>query len=315
MARPGRLTTVVIQAEQGWHRSIREGRFDFFVKLEARLKQEGLTVHLVDADTRAARLLAAEDTLSIVVGERPAYGPRVLHAMPTYIWGFWYLDETGIHWNSSQRLAGFNPAEVDGEKAAYFFNGVTGYMLRENVSKFPQPGRAGTLPPGKAVIFCQEIEGYRSPCHYLTTEEMIRTCAAAGGRTYVKLHPGQSKPRQREIRRIVEGSPGAEISDASIHDLTAASELVVTQNSAAGFEALMQRKPVVTCAKCDFHHATLTARTPRDLTDALAGGAAAMADFPYDKYLYWFLNIRCLEPAKDDFADRAWARIREKCLI
>ena len=41
----------------------------------------------------------------------------------------------------------------------YFFDGVSGYMLRHNVSKFSQLKLAKHLPePARAVIYLQEIE-------------------------------------------------------------------------------------------------------------------------------------------------------------
>jgi hypothetical protein len=91
--------------------------------------------------------------------------------------------------------------------------------------------------------------------------------------------------------------------------------MVVTQNSAAGFEALMQKRCVITCGKSDFWHATLTPRKESDLREALRFGPEAMADFPFEKYLYWFLDRNCLEPAKDEFIKRAWTRIREKVFM
>ena len=314
--RSGVPRTAVIHADASWLKAIREGRYDFLVKLEAKLKQEGMAVHLADADSRAARLLMAEDTLNIMIGTPPAYGPRILHAMPAYVWGFWYLDEVGVNWNSSIRFARFHPSEVDADKADYFFNGVAGHMLRENVSKLPQEARMHQpLQPAAAVVFCQEIEAQR--CHYLTTEQMIRTVAGheRPGPIYVKLHPNQSKATRRTILAVCNDFPRIRISEASIHDLIQAADLVVTQNSAAGFEALMHRKPVVTCAKSDFWHATLTAKTVSDLREAMNFGPEAMADFPYEKYLYWFLDRQCLEPQKDIFAARVWARIREKVLF
>jgi hypothetical protein len=310
--------SVVIHAEPNWIKPIREGRFDFFTRLDEKLKHEGVVTHLVDADTRAAKLLLAEDGVHIMVGETPAYGPRILHALPTYLWGFWYLDEVGAFWNSSIRFARFHAEDVDAGKAEYFFNGVSGHMLRENVSKIGQePRMHQPLQPAAAVVFCQEIETRRDRCHYLTTEQMIRTAAAhrRGARVYVKLHPHQSKAMRRDILAVCNDYPEIRVSEASVHDLIQASEVVVTQNSAAGFEALMQRKPVATCAKSDYWHATLTAKTAADLRDALTFGAEAMADFPFDKYLFWFLDRQCLEPAKDIFPARAWARIREKVLF
>lgn len=316
--RPGAPRMVVIHAEESWLKAIREGKFDFFTKLDAKFRDQGLPVHLADLESRAARLLMAEDSLNILVGGPPSYGPRILHARPAYIWGFWYFDEIGAHWNSSIRFARFQPDEIDGGKAEYFFNGVSSHMLRENVSRVAQEVRMHQpLQPARAVIFCQDIETQPDRCHYLTTEQMIRTVASQGRDLpiYVKLHPAQSKPMRRDILRICNDYPAVRISEASVHDLIQASDIVVTQNSAAGFEALMQKKPVVTCAKSDFWHATLTAKSAADLRDAMSFGPEAMADFPYEKYFYWFLDRNCLEPQKDVFVARAWARIREKCLF
>jgi hypothetical protein len=310
--------TLVVHAVEGWLQPIRDGQHPFFVKLEARLQQEGIGTHLVEADSRAARLLLAEDSLHLIVGDRPAYGPRLLHALPSYVWGFWYFDEVGTFWNSSIRFARFHPDDIDADKAGYFFNGVTGHMLRENVSKLPQEARMHQpMQRAHAVVFCQEIESQPVRCHYLATEQIIRTVAAhrRDRLTYVKLHPHQSKQRRREILAVCNDYPSVRISEASVHDLIQSSDVVVTQNSAAGFEALMQKKPVITCAKSDYWHATLTAKSAADLRDALTYGPEAMAEFPYEKYLYWFLDRQCLEPAKDVFAARAWARIREKALL
>ncbi len=79
---------------------------------------------------------------------------------------------------------------------------------------------------------------------------MIRTAAEArrDDLVYVKLHPQQSKPMRRQIMAVCNDYPNVKISDAGVHDLSQASRVVVTQNSAAAFEALMQKKPVITRA-------------------------------------------------------------------
>lgn len=307
--------SLVIHAEDSWLDSIRADKFDFFTKLVRHATEEGITTRTTDADGSASKLLLDQDHINIVVGDRPRYGRNLLHAMPTYVWGFWYLDEVGVHWNSSIRFSRFCAADVDADKAGYFFNGVTGYMLRENVSKFPQEPRMNApLAPAAAVVFTQEIEDYVNRSHYLTAEQMIRTTAAtcADHKVYVKPHPTQSKTARKAIIDIAAEYRNIEISDASLHDLIEASTSVVTQNSAAGFEALMQKRCVITCAKSDYWHATLTPRRETDLREALTYGPETMADFPFEKYLYWFLDRNCLEPAKDEFIKRAWARIRDK---
>ena len=314
----GEARALVIHAEDSWLKSIKDDKFDFFTKLVRHATSEGMTTRIVAAEGSASKLLLGQDHINIMVGDLPGYGRNLLHAMPTYVWGFWYLDEIGVHWNSSLRFARFCADEVNAEKAEYFFNGVTGYMLRENVSKFPQEVRMkNPLQPAAAVIYCQEIEGYRNRSHYLSTEQMIRVTAATckDELVYVKPHPDQTKQARKAIMDVAADYQNVTLSEASLHDLTDASRMVVTQNSAAGFEALMQKRCVITCAKSDYWHATLTPKRESDLREALQYGPEAMADFPYDKYLYWFLDRNCLEPAKDEFAKRAWARIRDKAFL
>ncbi|MCP3971028.1 MAG: hypothetical protein GY717_12075 [Rhodobacteraceae bacterium] len=309
---------LVIHAEGSWLKSIQDEKFDFFNKLIEQATRQGVTTRVVAAEGGASKLLLDQDHINIMVGDLPGYGRGRLHAMPTYVWGFWYLDEVGVHWNSSLRFARFCAEEVDFDRARYFFNGVSGHMLRENVSKFPQESRMkNPMQDAAAAIFCQEIEGYRNRSHYLSTEQMIRVTAATcrNERIYVKPHPQQSKTVRKAIMDVAADYQNVTVSDASLHDLTDASRMVVTQNSAAGFEALMQKRCVITCAKSDFWHATLTPKKESDLREALKFGPEAMADFAFEKYLYWFLDRNCLEPAKNDFAKRAWTRIRDKVFL
>lgn len=307
--------TVVFHASPEWHRRISAGEIDFFAKLSERLTIEGIGHRLAAAGGQTSRVLLGQDHVHIMVGQEPAYGRGILHAHPAYIWGFWYLDEIGVFWNSSIRHAQFVPDSIDAEKAAYFFNGVSSWMLSRNISREPQePRGAVALEPAAAVIYTQELETEGDRSHFLPTETMIRTVAEqfAGRRVYVKAHPRQSKPMRQAIIEVCRDYPEVRLINASIHDLNAAADVVVTHNSAAGFEALMQKKPVITCARSDFWHATLTPRTRRDLTEALRFAKDAMAEFDYEKYLFWFLARRCLEPQKQEFASRAWARIRDK---
>ena len=301
--------SVVVHADAYWHAAIGEGRIDFFDKLLKRLVADGIPMRLVTLGGAASDVLLGQDHINILVGGARRAGRNLLHAAPAYIWGFWYLDPRGVNWMSSIRRTQFDAASVDTERAAYFFNGVSGHMLRENVSRAPQAARVAQ-DPAAAVVYCQELEAAPEPCNILTTEQMIRTTAAATSEVvYVKLHPDQSPAGTRRIEAIVANYPNARLTNASVHDLNAAARVVVTQNSAAGFEALMQKKPVITCAKSDFWHATLTPRSAADLADAVRYGPEAMEDFDYEAYFWWFLEGRCLEPQKDEFGARVWGRL------
>ena len=311
---------VIVHADVSWISPVLAGDDGFLPKLVGELAHQGIESRVVRARSRQAEVLTdpEADHIHIVMGDMPSYTRNTLHIEEGYIKGFWYLDEIGVFANSSLRLGQFCPDRINAGQADYFFNGVTGWMLRNNVSKAPQPERAADKDePSRAVVFTQEIEGQRQRSHYMTNEQMIRTAAEfdRSKLVYVKLHPQQSKAARRDLLVVAQDYQNVRVSEASVHDLIEKSDVVVTQNSAAGFEALMQKKPVVTCARSDYRHATLTAKNPGDLRDALEYGPDAMADFAFARYFYWFLGRNLLEVAKDQFAERALARIREKAFL
>lgn len=305
------LPGLIVHAGESWHDDVASGRFDFFEKLAAKALAEGMAVGLVQAEQPASlQLLQNRTHVHILIGPLQPIRPGILHAHPGYLRGFWYLDPVGVNMASSLLLGSFKPDQIDVKAARYFFNGVTGWNLRQNASKFPQVARQ-VLPAAFATVFLQDIEHFTSPMHYIDSAKMLKLVAreADGARVYVKLHPAQRAETTVLVRALARKTANLVISEASIHDLTQASQMVVTQNSAAGFEALMQKKPVITCAVCDYHHATVVAKRPALLVQALHSAALSQAEFDYEKYLYWFLALNQLEPAKPEFADLAWVRI------
>ena len=108
----------------------------------------------------------------------------------------------------------------------------------------------------------------------LVEPDILLETGAEGGIVYVKPHPKQGRVALRRIEALIAAHGNLRLTGASVHDLNDAARVVVTQNSAAGFEALMQRKPVITCGKCDFRHATLTPRSAGDLAEAIRAAQA-----------------------------------------
>ena len=89
--------TVVIHADPGWHDQISAGRVDFFSALEQKLTDERIPFRLAARGGQTSRVLLGQDHVHVMVGQEPAYGRNILHAHPSYIWGFWYFDEIGIN--------------------------------------------------------------------------------------------------------------------------------------------------------------------------------------------------------------------------
>ncbi|MEO0664647.1 MAG: hypothetical protein AAFY97_02820 [Pseudomonadota bacterium] len=309
---------MVLHAEEGWLEAVTSGTFDFFTKLSAHVEGEAVASVVVTLGSDLSTALLRQSHIHLILGGAAFFAPNVLHVAPAYVWGFWYMDEVGINAASSIRLSAYHPEMVDEGHAEWFFNGVSSWNLQNNVSRSPQTERApDTLEPAQSVVFCQEIEDRSPREHYLTTEQMVRNAAraAGGGIVYVKPHPTQSEGMRKRLERIADSDPNIRLSDASIHDLIEKSDWVISQNSAAGFEALMQRKRLVVCGPCDYHHAALTAQSEEELRHHLREGAGRLDSFDHARYFAWFLRERCLEPQADGFAQKAWARIKAKCMI
>jgi len=200
---------VVIHADPNWFTPVLGGQDGFWPKLVGELAHQGVETRAVRARSRQAEVLMepSANHIHVVMGDMPAYGPNTLHVEQGYIKGFWYLDEVGVFANSSLRLGQFCPERVNRGHAEYFFNGVTSWMLRQNVSKLPQIERMPDhLEPAGAVIFTQEIEGLGARSHFMTSEQMIRTAAEydRSKLVYVKLHPKQSKAARRDLLAVAQ---------------------------------------------------------------------------------------------------------------
>lgn len=306
-----RLRPLILHAEEAWFRHILEGHCDFFEKIGAAAQAQGYKPLLIHAENLLSFELLDSNHLQIVIGPKRPKGARIFHAQPSYLKGFWYLDPQGYYWNSSLVDQEFDPQWVDSNAAVGFFSELRDHVLRHNISKRAQDRQIpGGLAPADVAIFVQDIEKYRQSVHYLNTAEMITTaCASVTGRVYIKPHPLQDAQSLCQLQTLCENIENAELSTASVHDLIAASAVVLSQNSAVGFEALLQRKPVLTCARTDYHHATLVCHTSKELQENLRRAAEAFTDFPFERYVYWFMGQQMLEPQRSDFPDRAWARL------
>lgn len=309
---------VTIHAETSWFDTILAGKFDFFVKIEALLRSKNIPLRIARLPSRGSKILRNGKGAHIIVADRPQPGSRILHAMPSHIWGFWHLDPLGALQHSQITEKAFNPSHIDPENAQYFFDGVTGHMLRNNVTRHAQKARIGMpLPPARAAIFTQHIDEFKRSSPYVETLPMLKSTllACAPGRVTVKLHPHQRHETVKAIKDLLAQFPHAVLCTASVHDQIAAAEIIVTQNSTAGFEALMQRKPIITCAPCAYHHATLVVKDEFSMKTALETACARQESFPFEAYFYWFLAENCFEPAKPEFTDRVWSVLKSRLVL
>lgn len=241
----------------------------------------------------------------IMFGPKRSQGANVFHGFPTYIRGFWYLDPMGYFWNSSMMTKPFDSASVDFDTAAEFFGRVSRWRIRKNVSQRRQAA-ATTLAPAEVAIFTQDIERYSDNVHYIATQHMIRAAAnAVKGPCYVKPHPLMSEEQRAWLGKVCGRIVNVTVVDASVHDIIRAWDVIVSQNSAVGFEALMHRKPVITCAKTDYATVSLVSQTAAELRANIKRAPSYFSEFPFEKYFYWFMGLNMLEPQNEAFAGRA----------
>jgi hypothetical protein len=296
---------VIVHASQTWAVSAARGDFDYLDGLAQVTAATGQRVYLLRAESLAARALLRRrrNRVHLLLGAPPHRGPWDFHIAPAHMPGFWVMDPEGTGARASIAQMHFDPSGINDAAAGAF---------ADLVRKRMQPAAMSPLPPCAAVVFLQDIDDFRRPLHHIDTVTMLKTVARAlaPAPVFVRLHPRQRAARAAQVRALMAEEPNLTITDAPVADLIAAAGVVVTQNSATGFQALASYRPVITCAQCDYHAATFVAHDPQELSEGVTGAAArALAGFPYDRYLWWYLNQQCLAPEAPDFAARLTAKL------
>lgn len=289
--------TVVFHARKKMLDNLVAGRFGLLGALAAHAVGQGWQI--VGMPFKAATqdiALSNPRHLHVFLDDRPVYARNAMHVVPSYLHGFWFADEVGSRNNSLMRMESFDPALVDAGQAQGFFTHLCKRFIDKNRSKFEQEPR-GSMPlkPGALAFFAQDFRPPKHHLHFLTVPQMIEAAIAAKGarRLYIKPHPNQGFDEHEALAAYHRPDLGVEISYASIHDLLAASDCALTLTSAVGFEAFLHKTPVVLAGQTDFWHNAVTLTGTKGMPQALA--AAMSRDWPYEKFLFWYLKTRCFE--------------------
>jgi len=274
------------------------GKLNFINILTGILTDWGYQVGLVaagnDIDAIAQSVLSH---LHIVMGYQPIFGANLLASIPGYLHGFWYLDEMGVRNNSSIRMKDFSPKGMDSQFAQQVFAKLRDKFVDGNLSKYPQANSPGfQTEKGAISLFLQDFKPSRHYPNYVSFPDLItRVIAHRGNRhVYIKPHPLQRAEDFALIMPHHDPNGGVSVVDHGIHQLLAASGLVVTQTSAVGFEAYLHKVPVVLAGQTDFHHNAVTVRDGASVSAAM--DTALAQRFHFEKYLVWFLKQNMLEP-------------------
>jgi len=289
--------SVVFHARDKLAEGLGRGFFKLLDALAGHAQGLGWGVEVVEFSARGQDIaIACPRHLHVFMDDRPVYAPNAVHSVPGYLQGYWYFDEIGSRNNSAQRMRRFDPRPMDGTWAREFHGQLVRRFVEANLTKFPQAAR-GTeaIAPGCLAFFAQDFKPPRYHRHFLTVPQMIEAAIAARGARplWIKPHPNQTLEEMEVLSRYHAPAAGVQVTQASIHDLLAAADCVLTVTSAVGFEAFLHRKPVVLAGQTDFWQNAVTLTDPARMAEAIE--AAMGRSWPHEKFLVWFLRQNCLE--------------------
>lgn len=290
--------TLFFHAREKLAQGLQAGHFRLLNGLAEHARARGLGVEVVTFSPAAQdRALAQGGHCHIFMDDRPAYGPNAFHCVPAYLHGYWFFDEIGSRNNSLMRLARFDPRPMSGDYARKVHADLVARFVDANRSKFEQAPRGAAIAPGALVLFAQDFARPRHHVNFVSGPALIEAAVAGRGtrRLLIKPHPSQPEDELDWILRLHAPGAGVEVTQASIHDLLAAADCVLTVTSAVGFEAFLHRKPVVLAGQTDFWQNAVTLTDPARLPEAIA--EAMSRRWPHEKFLVWYLRQMCVEDA------------------
>ena len=276
--------------------SLAAGKFKLLAAFAAHAAAAGWGVRILQYSAASRAMVEAGGHLHVLMEDHPLYAPNCFHAVPSYLRGYWYFDEVASRNNSSHRLRPFDPRPMSEAFGNRFQAKLLEQFAGKNFSKFSQAGRGGeAIAPGCIVYFAQDFLPPRFHKHYMSVTGMIDAgLAARGARAFhIKPHPNQSPAELATLKAYHRPEAGVFVTNASIHDLLAACDLVLTLTSAVGFEGFIHGKPLVLGGQTDFGQNAVTLTDPARMADAMAEALAR--DWPHGRFLVWYLKRNCLE--------------------
>lgn len=236
--------------------------------------------------------------------------PNVLNTGMAYLFPFWYADPRGIYADSSIRQMLFDPEAIDGSAARKFHRSLRRRLVEQRQSKYGQPVEVTNIPKKPIAIFLQGDSYPVRRARFCSEIEMVETIIAhtPEDQIVIKPHPRNDDPATlNTVRKIAKTHKNVRITHANIHDILAAARVSASISSGVSMESLLHKTPAILFGKTDFHHCAQTVRTLADYPDALA--QSGTRDYPYSKFLFWFLQQNCINAGSDDFMQQIFAHM------
>ncbi len=232
----------------------------------------------------------------------PPEGPQSLVFRRAYVAPFWQIDRSDRRWDWDVAGAHFHITDQQRYKAVEFAAAWRRRLYEWRTGTATQNG--SIFVPLQSRLLDKRSFQSAAPI------DMLKALIARYPRRpiHATLHPNVTYPETETtaLADLTARHPALTVSRQPAEALLATCDLVATQNSAAAFDALFWRKPVILFAGIDFHHAM--ASVWRDgLEAAFAQLEKGRPDF--DGYLWWYLQRQSLNAGREDFRIRSMVRL------
>ena len=284
--------------------------FGLYGRIAPDLRRMGLEVNFVERpSTTELSTYSKEDFHLVHHGFLRRF--NLLNCGIAYVWPYWYLDQRGVLCDSSMINANPRLAGMNDKQAHKFFDALHAKTAGRGISKYDQPERREAIGQDAIIVFLQGLSDPVLRSMHMMETEMLDLVMRyrQGRRVLIKPHPKFPETiASAHALRLAENEPDVQVIDANIHDLLEGAYCSVSICSGASFEGLFHRVPAILFGRSDFAACAWTVRTDEEAEKALKeiGGA----EFPYERFLFWFLRKKMYNQRNPNLAARVLQRIK-----
>ena len=289
----------------------------FYKRLERQFRVRGGQVRLFAQDASdpliSAQAIESDADFHLVdFGE--LQHQRVLNVAASYMHPYWNCDPKGVRSLSSIGKMSFSPSEVDGREARRFGRKLRAKLVAERKTHYKQQDEPDEDLADDCIAIFLQREAFRGvqETKYMDHGVMINAVCHFEKRrqVVVKQHPLDTSPETDEmLAEACAKYPNLHVSTANIHDILAKASACVTINSAVGIEGYLHNVPLILCGDADFRHRADVVKAPEKMGVALANTLGKRV--PFDKYLYWYFGLNCVDARDDNLLDQVLVRVAQ----
>jgi hypothetical protein len=286
---------VTIYLPDGLRQDAEAGRHNFIGRVAAVLDGAGLSIRHAPEEQAAG---ADPDEYALVHMIAPPHG-RALVMRRVYHYPFWAIERSDRRWDWHVARATFDPAAVPRAEADRFR-----MFWRDRLFPGADPARDGHI----YMPLQGRLTNHRS-FQTCSPIDMIRTVLDNTDRKVIAaLHPRETYGAvERAALDRLAAHPQLEITTGEMERWLPGCDMVVTENSGAGFNGFLLDKPCVLFARIDFHHIAA------NVADHGAAAALALADGPrpdFAGFVHWFWQRMSINAGRAEAADAIRAALR-----